>query len=479
MSIRAGIFFSYLLIALMAFISLAQWLQDELRPRYLESIEESLVDTSSTLAAWAAETWTETGPDTAALQRIAERLNRQHLAAEIYGQKKSRVDMGIYITDDRGILLFDSRGLALPGSDYSRWRDVKLTLEGKYGARSSKDDPDNPLESILYIAAPVSVDGKTVGVLTVCKPTRNLNQFIHRASRNIVWACLIAGSGVVITGLLLSYWLTGPIRSLTRYAHAIRDGKRPDSPRLGFSTEIQHLGDAFEEMRDALEGRRYVERYVQALAHEIKSPISSIRGAAELLSEEMPAEQRQKFLDNICREVGRIGGIIEKLMTLTALESAQELSGRESVDLQELTREVIRRFSTQIEDKRLTLVEKWQDHSHDIHADRFLISQAITNLLQNAIEFSPTGAEIILESIVKTDSMELRITDHGPGIPEYARSRVFERFYSLPRPDTQAKSSGLGLNLVQEIALLHQGRISLQCATAGGTCATLQLPYSA
>ncbi|MEM6884662.1 MAG: two-component system sensor histidine kinase CreC, partial [Verrucomicrobiota bacterium] len=449
---------------------------EELRPRYLESIEESLVDTSSTLAAWVAESWTESGPDTAALYRISQRLKDHRLAADIYGQKKMNIDMGIYITDDRGFLLFDSRGRAHPGTDYSQWRDVKLTLEGKYGARSSKDDPGYPLESILYIAAPIIVEDQTVGVLTVCKPTRNLNQFIIRASRNVIWACAIAGTGTVVTGLLLSYWLTGPIRSLTRYARTIRDGKRPDQPKLGFSTEIKQLGSAFEEMRDALEGRKYVERYVQALAHEIKSPVSSIRGAAELLSEEMPPEQRRKFLDNIRREVGRIGGIIEKLMTLTALESAEELSGSEHINLQKLAEEVISRFSTQIEEKNIQLVKKWSDPHPFLKADPFLISQAISNLLQNAIEFSPAGGSLLIEVGMNSNAIELIFEDQGPGIPDYARERIFERFYSLPRPDTKAKSSGLGLNLVQEIALLHQGNIRLDTLPGEGTRATLRLP---
>jgi two-component system sensor histidine kinase CreC len=475
-TIRAGIFCSYLVIALIAFISLAHWLQDELRPRYLESIEESLVDTSVMLAAWAAESWTKTGPDIESLTRITEAIAQHPVDALIYGQLKSSVDMGVYVTDPQGILIFDSRGMAPPGTDYSFWRDVKLTLEGKYGARSSKDNPLFPKESILYVASPILVNGEMVGVLTVCKPTRNINQFIVRASRNVVWACAIAGTGTVIIGLLLSYWLTGPVRSLTNYARTIRDGRRPQSPRLGFSSEMRQLGNALEEMRDALEGRQYVERYVQALAHEIKSPVSGISGAAELLNEEMPPQQRSKFLANIRREVARIGAIIEKLITLTSLESAKELATRKPMDLGELIQESIARFATQIDEKKIRLKTDLGPAKIILHGDRFLIGQALTNLLQNAIEFSPSDSEIRV-SLSNTDK-EIQITcsDQGPGIPEYARHRVFERFYSLPRPDSQAKSSGLGLNLVQEIAHLHGGTIDLTANTTGGTQATLTLP---
>ena len=187
-------------------------------------------------------------------------------------------------------MIFDSdfdpqrgRGRA-EGEDYSQWRDVYLTLRGRYGARSSHEDPDKSTSSVMYVAAPIAVQGDIVGVLSVGKPTHNVNQFVKRAERKTLVAGAITGLAVIVVGFLISDRILRPIQRLTRYAQTVRDGARVTLPRLGRS-EIRTLGGAFEEMRHALEGKQYVETYVQMLTHEIKSAIAAIQGATELLKE--------------------------------------------------------------------------------------------------------------------------------------------------------------------------------------------------
>jgi two-component system sensor histidine kinase CreC len=110
-----------------------------------------------------------------------------------------------------------------------------------------------------------------------------------------------------------------------------------------------------------------------------------------------------------------------------------------------------------------------------VQGDRFLLAQALENLLDNAIGFSPANGEIALELRRESDAMVLRVRDSGPGVPDYAERRVFERFYSLPRPDG-ARSSGLGLSFVREVASLHGGQASLGNRHEGGALAELRLP---
>ena len=96
--------------------------------------------------------------------------------------------------------------------------------------------------------------------------------------------------------------------------------------------------------------------------------------------------------------------------------------------------------------------------------------------MQNALEFSPSDSVVAVELVASASGIRLTVTDDGPGIPGYALERVFDRFYSLPRPDTGRKSSGLGLSIVREIARLHGGEIELENRPAGGARATLTLP---
>ena len=116
------------------------------------------------------------------------------------------------------------------------------------------------------------------------------------------------------------------------------------------------------------------------------------------------------------------------------------------------------------------------DVSCSVEGERFLLQQAISNLLDNAIEFSPPGAVIEISASREQEGWSLGIRDYGPGVPEYARERLFERFYSTPRPDSGRKSTGLGLSLVREVALLHGGDIVVENHPGGGTLARLILP---
>jgi two-component system sensor histidine kinase CreC len=111
-----------------------------------------------------------------------------------------------------------------------------------------------------------------------------------------------------------------------------------------------------------------------------------------------------------------------------------------------------------------------------IEGDTFLLHQALSNLVQNAIDFSPAGGQIELAGQLEAGRFRFSVRDYGPGIPEYAKARVFEKFFSLQRPDTGAKSTGLGLNFVREVAVLHHGEVHLENCPEGGVSATLTLP---
>ena len=114
----------------------------------------------------------------------------------------------------------------------------------------------------------------------------------------------------------------------------------------------------------------------------------------------------------------------------------------------------------------------------EIEGDRFLVFQSVRNLLQNAIDFSPAGS--VIECTVRSENSQvlIEVLDEGTGIPEYARGRVFEKFYSLARPDTGKKSSGLGLSFVQEVLALHEGEVSVESPVRGtmGTRMMLKFP---
>jgi len=284
---------------------------------------------------------------------------------------------------------------------------------------------------------------------------------------------------VILVGTVVTYWLTRPIGQLTAYARAVRDGRRAAPPEPSGAREVRELGAAFEEMREALEGKTYVENYVQGLTHEIKSPLAAIQGASELLAEEgIPPERRARFIANIRGETGRLIDLVNRLLGLAALEARKELNKPEAVDMAAVAEEAVACLRPVAEAKGIR-VELTLPEVPPVRGERFLLLQAVDNLVQNALDFTPKNGEIAVRLAHQDGAVVLTVRDSGPGIPDYALGRVFERFYSLARPETGNKSTGLGLAFVREIAELHGGSASLINGPSGGAVAAISLPASA
>ncbi|HVT73493.1 MAG TPA: ATP-binding protein, partial [Lacunisphaera sp.] len=208
--------------------------------------------------------------------------------------------------------------------------------------------------------------------------------------------------------------------------------------------------------------------------HEVKAPLAAIRGAAELLDEAMPAEERRKFLANIRTESARIQQIIERLLELSSLEARKALQQTAPVEVTELMHEAAAVVAPAGAAVGVTL--RVQGVAATIRGERVLLREALVNLLQNAQEFSPAGGEVRLCAETAGGRVTITVDDSGPGVPDFALPRIFERFYSLPRPGGTRKSTGLGLALAREIAHLHAGDVTLANRPEGGARATLVLP---
>ncbi|WP_017903073.1 two-component system sensor histidine kinase CreC [Pseudomonas asplenii] len=444
----------------------------EIRPGVRQSTEETLVDTANLLAEILHDDVKAGTLGQSRLPEVLKAYGKRKPAANIWGLPKNQVNHRIYVTDARGIVLLDSAGLAL-GQDYSRWNDVYLTLRGEYGARSTRSDPDDPNSSVMHVGAPITDQGRIIGVVTVAKPNSSLQPYVDRTEhRLILW-----GAGLIVLGLLfgalLSWWLSAALRRLTAYAQAVSEGRRAELPHYR-GGEIEQLASAVEHMRTQLEGKAYVERYVHTLTHELKSPLAAIRGAAELLHGEMPNAQRERFVGNIENESARMQQLIERLLNLALVEQRQVLEEQVEVPLAALVDEVLQAQAARIQRAGLC-VEQRIAADVSVFGERFLLRQAIGNLLENALDFTPSGG--VIRFVAERDQQQLRFSlfNQAEAIPDYALPRLSERFYSLPRPASGRKSTGLGLNFVEEVVKLHGGQFRIG-NVEGGVEVTLRLP---
>jgi two-component system sensor histidine kinase CreC len=450
------------------------WVLDNLRARYLEGVEEPLVDQANILAAMVGNQMQAGGFDPEKWYQAFGQACSRSLTAKVYNLVKTDVDMRIYMTDTAGRVIFDSKNKENLGADYSSWRDVKLTLQGQYGARTTAENSADPSSKVLYVAAPVLVNDTIAGVLTVAKPTTSINNFLKQAKPQVFKVGLLAAGVAIFLSYIVSLWITRPIKRLTTYANNISRGKRIEFPRLDRS-EIGEMGQAFAKMQETLEGKKYVEQYVQKLTHEVKSPLSAIRGAAELLEEKMLPEQRERFLSNIRREANRIQKIVDRMLELSALENQKILNKMERLSFSSLVKAVVESKQAILTKKDVQLAMDVPGHIM-VKGDGFLLHQALSNLIQNAIDFSPPNSHVKLGAKVQDKMLVITVEDNGAGIPGFAVKKVFDKFFSLQRPDSAQKSTGLGLNLVREVATLHNGDIMLENRSEGGVMATLMLP---
>ena len=476
MKIGLRILLGYFVVVALAALLLAQVFVQQVKPGVRQTMEDTLVDTANLLAELARD---DLLAGTIASGRFAESVRAlagRDIGADIWGFDKRRAQYRIYVTDARGIVVFDSTGDAL-GKDYSTWNDVYLTLRGEYGAGSTRSDPDDDTSSVMHVAAPIrDRDGRIVGALTVAKPNSAIAPFIARSQAVVLrWGWVLMGVALLI-GLVAAWWLSRQLAALRRYADAATAGERAVLPRT--AGEFADLGRALETMRLRLEGKQYVERYVHGLTHELKSPLAAIRGSAELLEgqDAMPAPDRERFVASIRRQAERMATMIDKLLALAAVEHRQHLEDPRPVDLRAVLDDAAEDALPRLRQAGVTLSCALDEGLPPVHGDAFLLRQALDNLVENAIDFAPAGSVVDVRVHAVGDNVALDVADRGPGVPEYARDRVFERFYSLARPDGGSRSSGIGLCFVAEVAALHEGRVALEGRDGGGTVARLVLP---
>jgi len=458
MSLGLRIFLVYVLFIGLTGYFVLNTVMEEIRPGVRQSTEETLVDTANLMAEILKDDFKAGTLSQNRWPELLRAYGERQPKATIWGLPKNQVNHRIYVTDAKGIVVLDSSGLAV-GQDYSRWNDVYLTLRGEYGARSSRSDPNDPNSSVMHVGAPIRDDGRIIGVVTVAKPNSSLQPYVDRTERRL----LGYGAGLIILGLLfgalLSWWLSRALHRLTRYAEAVSEGRRVEVPHYR-GGELEQLASAVEQMRTQLEGKAYVERYVHTLTHELKSPLAAIRGAAELLQSEMPLTQRQRFVGNIDSESARMQQLIERLLNLAQVEQRQGLEERVTVPLAALLDQLLQAQMARIEGRQLR-VEQSISVDLSLIGEPFLLRQALGNLLENALDFTPPNGLLRFSAERVGEQIEIRLFNESAPIPDYALPRLSERFYSLPRPDSGRKSTGLGLNFVEEVVKLHGGSMRI------------------
>lgn len=375
---------------------------------------------------------------------------------------------------DRGVATETTRAGRLvdagqPWADVPHRSEVIAALRGTSKATFTRVRERAPAV-MLFLAVPIRGAGGVIGAVYVVRSTQPVLDDLHRIRRGLARVLVLALFTTGLVTLVLALSISRPLSKLSRAARRIAAGERNVPVPVEGTGEVHELATAFATMTARLEERLGYARDLAAdVAHEFKSPLTSIRGAAELLAEGAADDPvaRARFLRNIGLDVERLDRLVSRLLELGRLEASTELPT--PVDLAAAARAEATRATTP--DVNVTVeVAAGETFVSARAAD---ISAAMHNVIENAVRFSPPGGSVAVRVRPSDTQVDVEVSDHGPGIAAANLEKIFDRFFTT---DAERSGTGLGLAIVRAVMRAHAGEVSVQSTPGEGTTFTLRFP---
>ncbi|MEM6475263.1 MAG: ATP-binding protein [Pseudomonadota bacterium] len=333
---------------------------------------------------------------------------------------------------------------------------------------------------VITAAAPVGLNGATL--LTV-RNAVDITESVRAARSTLIIAVLLVLFASALLSLFLARTIVTPLRQLTRAAVQVRQGREREVevPRLpDRGDEIGLLARTVSDMTAALRQRiDAVDSFAADVSHEIKNPLASLRSAVESLPKVTDAKLRRELEQIATHDVRRIDRLVTEISEASRIDSEMSRATLERIDLSDMVRAIIGSREDRAENQNRPIELEARGFAANVLGVGARLERVIENLLDNAVSFSPPKAPI--EVIIDNDGecVTLMVCDSGPGIPEDAREKVFQRFHSLrPEQEDFGNHSGLGLAIARTIAEAHDGSLVAKSRPDGatGACLRLRLP---
>jgi two-component system, OmpR family, phosphate regulon sensor histidine kinase PhoR len=242
------------------------------------------------------------------------------------------------------------------------------------------------------------------------------------------------------------------------------------------------VGGAVLVLHDISDLRR-VDRvrrdFVANVSHELRTPLTAVRGYVEaLMDDSIDGSQRKQFLEVIDRHTGRMERLVRDLLRLARLDAQQETADVHPMDVAALFRSATADLSERIARQKLQVDIDVKPAAAVMHGDQNKLQDALRNLIENAVNYSPEGGRVEMEAHADGERIVLSVADQGPGVPEADLGRVFERFYRVDKSrTTDPGGTGLGLSIVRHLVELHGGKVTASNRAEGGALFTISLPH--
>ena len=379
----------------------------------------------------------------------------------------------VLVLDSSCVVVYDT-GYADAGKTYLL-PEVLQAIEDKDTAQEQEDG------SVYAAASVMGVSNQRSGVVLIVDGMKNVYDIVGDIGKEsyLLLATIVLLLFIIMVGV--SKVFTEPMKNLIGIIKEMSEGhfERRANVRQKTHTELVDLAIACNQMADQLEKVESTrQQFVSNVSHELKTPLSSVKVLSEsiLLMEDVPKEMYVEFLHDINSEVDRMTAIINDLLTLVKLDQKEIPLNFKEVDLNQMMAGIVKRLQPLADEKGILLhMEYLKEIVAD--ADEMKLSLAISNLVDNAIKYTPEGGSVSVTLDADHQNAFVSVTDTGIGIPEDEVNRVFERFYRVDKTrDRETGGTGLGLSITHATIMMHKGSIKVNSKEEEGTTILVRIP---
>jgi two-component system, OmpR family, sensor kinase len=474
-SIRMRVIAAMLVVALVGAAGLSFYFLREIEAYGQRRLEERLGTQARVTAALVGAAYERSG----STRPLAP--NRPFALSEALRNAYPTQGTSLRIIDAGGSVVADSSSKKV-GYSLSDLEEVERALAG---VPSTADRTERGGRHATFVAAPIVAKGAVVGVAYVASSTFSIATLLRDYRLELLVVVGLYVLGALILAELLSRWLTRPLGALERATAAFARGDHAARVEPAGPRETRALAVAFNSMADEVSRvvgelrseERRKSRFVSDVSHELRTPLTAIRGAAETMleDEDIPAEDRDRFLATIVSESDRLGRIANDLLALERIEGATGELPVVRVDLYSVALHTTSTLEPLLEERGVA-VEVTGEPAF-VLGDRDRLQQVLANLVDNASRMTPRGGTVRVSVTRTAHRVTVAVADEGPGIPADDVDRVFDRFWRAQASrDRGSGGAGLGLSIVRAIVERHGGHISAANRPGGGAVFSFDLP---
>ena len=355
------------------------------------------------------------------------------------------------------------------------------------------DDPRGIDRKKPFSVTSINVGGEQSGYLYVILGGEEYDSALAMVKDSYILQTSAVALGInfiltALIGLLLFFLLTRRLRMVTRAVNNFAQGNYNSRIRFRSNDEIGQLLDSFNAMADTITANieeiknndRLRRDLVANISHDLRSPLASVQGFLEtiLIKEDtLSTEERHRYLDTVYKNIQRLNNLVSELFELSKLDAKQVKPNAEPFSIAELTQDVVLKFKPQAEKSKIDIQSHFQSGIPMVEGDIAMIERALSNLIDNAINFTPRDGVITINIENEDKAVTVKISDTGNGIPPDDLPFIFNRFYRADKSRASV-GTGLGLAITKKILEAHNSDIKVESEIQKGTTFAFELPIS-